>query len=39
MSAVLKEEEVVETQKEINVAKELKKLVVDVKLKPKTVLV
>ena len=46
MSAVLKEEEVVETQnevvetqKEINVAKELKKLVVDVKLKPKTELV
>lgn len=39
MSAVLKEEEVVSTQKEVNVAKELKKLVVEVKLSPKTELV
>lgn len=40
MSAVLKkEEEVVVAQKEVNVAKELKKLSVDVKLNPKTELV
>ena len=39
MSAELKEEEVVVAQKEVNVAKELKKLIVDVKLTPKTELV
>ncbi len=40
MSAVLKEEEeIVTSQKEVNVAKELKKLVVEVKLNPKTELV